>query len=181
VAYCEIAYEKGWTKSTNRCSGPLGITCHPKGKVNVTAECLETQFLSHDLSEEYHEGRMKTGVQALLASVDDTSQGKVRPRGVHKLTNILKLRQASKLVGIPNESLGHLPRRPLVYLPHLFNHCLRLSHFPKPWKKVKVITLPNPGKDPKFPQHLRPISLLSTTGKLSEKVIPKIESKDALK
>jgi hypothetical protein len=31
-------------------------------------------------------------------------------------------------------------------------------------------TLPEPGKDPKFPQKLSPISLLSTTGKLSEKL-----------
>jgi hypothetical protein len=54
-------------------------------------------------------------------------------------------------------------------LTHLFNHCLRLSYFPKPWKEAKVITLPKPGKDPKLPQNLRPISLLSTTGKLFEK------------
>jgi hypothetical protein len=51
----------------------------------------------------------------------------------------------------------------LLYLPHLF--C---------WKEAKVITLPKPGKDPKFPQNLHPISLLSTMGKLFEKVILKI-------
>jgi hypothetical protein len=37
-----------------------------------------------------------------------------------------------------------------------------------------VITLQKPGKDPKFPQNLRAISLLSTTGKLFEKVMLKI-------
>jgi hypothetical protein len=58
-------------------------------------------------------------------------------------------------------------------LTHLFNHCLRLSHFPKSWREAKIVTLPKPCKDSKFLQNLRPISLLSTTGKLFEKVILK--------
>jgi hypothetical protein len=90
------------------------------------------------------------------------------------LENSLKLRKACGLDGTPNECLGHLKRRPLVHLTQLFNRCLRLSHFSKPWKEAKVIALPEPGKDPKFPQNLRPISLLSTTGKLFEKVMLKI-------
>jgi hypothetical protein len=57
------------------------------------------------------------------------------------------------------------------------NHCLRLSHFPNPWKEAKIITLPKPGKDPKFPQNLHPVSHLSTTGKLFEKVILKLLQK----
>jgi hypothetical protein len=59
----------------------------------------------------------------------------------------------------------------------LFNHCFRLSHFPKSMKKAKFITLPKPGKDPTFPQNLRPISLLSTTGQLFEKVVLNIVQK----
>jgi hypothetical protein len=65
----------------------------------------------------------------------------------------------------------------LAHLTHLINHCLRLSHFPNHWKEAKTITLPKPAKDPKFPQNLLPISLLSTTGKLFEKVILKILQK----
>jgi hypothetical protein len=38
-------------------------------------------------------------------------------------------------------------------------------------ERTKFITLPKIGKDPKFPQNLRPISLLPTTGKLFQKVI----------
>jgi hypothetical protein len=72
-----------------------------------------------------------------------------------------------------NECLRNLPRRPLVHLTHLFNYCLRLSHFPQSWKEAKIITLPKHGKNTNFPQNLRPISLLSTTGKLFEKVILK--------
>jgi hypothetical protein len=92
--------------------------------------------------------------------------GKVRPCHILKLANPLKLIQACGLAGIPNKCLRRLPRRPLVHLTHLFNHCRRLSRFPKPWKKAEVKTLPKPAKDPKFPQNLHPISLLSTTAKL---------------
>jgi hypothetical protein len=90
------------------------------------------------------------------------------------------LRKACGLDGIPNECLRHLRRRPLVHLTNLFNHCLRLSHFPKPWKEAKVTALLKPAKDPKFPQNLRLINLLSITGKLFEIVFWKL-SKGTLK
>jgi hypothetical protein len=85
----------------------------------------------------------------------------------------LKLIKACGIDGIPNECLRHLPRRPLVHLTQLSNHCFLLAHFPQSWKEAKIITLPKTGKDPKFPQNLHPISFLPTTGKLFEKVILK--------
>jgi hypothetical protein len=106
--------------------------------------------------------------------MDYTPLGKVRPCDIHKLANSLKLRKACGLHGIPNQHFRHLPRRPPVHLTHLFNDCLRLSNSPKPWKGAKCITLPKPVKGPKFPKKLRPISLLSKTGKLFEKFILKI-------
>jgi hypothetical protein len=63
------------------------------------------------------------------------------------------------------------PRFVRAVAPRIF---IQLSQFPVSWKEVKAITLPKAGKDPKFPQNLRPISLLSITGKLFEKVILKI-------
>jgi hypothetical protein len=116
-------------------------------------------------------------VQALLETVNKNPPQRIRPCDVQKLIKSLKLRKACGIDGIPNECLMHLPRRPLVHLTHLFNHCPRLSHFPNPWKEVKVITLPKPGKDRKFRQNVRPISLLPTTGKLFEKVILQLVQK----
>jgi hypothetical protein len=83
--------------------------------------------------------KLRRRIQALLASVDYIPYGKVGPCGIPKLANSLKLRKACGLDGIPNECLRHLPRRPLVHLTHLFNHCLRLSYFQKPWKEAKVM------------------------------------------
>jgi hypothetical protein len=62
-------------------------------------------------------------------------------------------------------------------LTHLFTHWLRPFRFLTSWKEAKVKTLPKPGKDPKFLQNLRPIILLSITGKLFEKVILNIFQK----
>jgi hypothetical protein len=96
---------------------------------------------------------------------------------LQRIINSLKLKKIKKACGtdgIQNEYLWHLPQKPIVYLTHLFKQCLRLSHFPQSWKDANVITLPKPGKDPKFPQNLRPISLLLTTGKIFDKIILRI-------
>jgi hypothetical protein len=154
--------------------GSSGLKFHPLEKANAIADCLKIQFAPHDLCDYNHEWRVEARVQALLETVDNSPPERVRPCDLQKLINSMKLRKACGIDGIPNECLRHLPRRPLVHLTHLFNNCIRLSHFPTSWKEAKVITLPKPGKDPKFPQNLRPISLLSTMGKLLEKVVLKI-------
>jgi hypothetical protein len=138
---------------------------------------LLTLWKPHELCDENHERRVEARVQTLLEDVDNSPPQRIRPYDFQKLINYLKLRKDCGIDGIPNECFRHLPRRPLVHLTHLLNLGLRLSHFPSPWKEAKVITLPKPSKDPKFPQNLRPISLLSTTGKLFEKVILKIVQK----
>jgi hypothetical protein len=101
----------------------------------------------------------------------------MRPCDLQNILNSLKLKKACGIYGIPNECLRHLPRRPLIYLTHLINHCIRLSHFPSSWKEAKVVTLPKPGKYPKFPQNLGPISLSSSTGNVFEKVISETAKK----
>jgi hypothetical protein len=98
---------------------------------------------------------------------------KFRACDVSKEIRSLKLRKACGIDGMPNECLRHIPRRPPFHITHLFNHCLRLCRFPVYWKEANVTALPKPGKNPKFPENLRPISLLSTTGKLFEKLILK--------
>jgi hypothetical protein len=114
---------------------------------------------------------MKFSLQLPYKSVDDNVPNQIEPSDVSKLIKLLRKEKACRIDGIPNECLRHLPRRPLVHLTRLFNHCICLSYFLEPWKVAKIITLPKPGEDPKFPQNLRRISLLSTTGKVFDKGI----------
>jgi hypothetical protein len=121
---------------------PLGISYHPNGKASVTVDCLEKQFIYHDPVTKTMSDGWILRIQALLASVDDTPWGKLRPRDIQKLLYSLKLRRACGLDGIPNECLRRVTRRPPVHLTYLFYHGLGLSYFPKHWKQAKVILLP---------------------------------------
>jgi hypothetical protein len=154
--------------------GALGLKYHPVDKAKAIADCLENLFTPHDLCDENHERRVEARVQTLLEAEDNDPPEKIRPCDLLKIITSLKPRKSCGIDGVPNECLKHLPRRPLLHLTHLINHFVRLSHSLKPWKEAKVIALPKPGKDPKFPQNLRPIRLLSTTGKRFEKVILKV-------
>jgi hypothetical protein len=167
MAHCEV-WRYG-PRAPTAIHGVSFLKFHPTEKANAFADCLEIRFTPHDLCDENHERRVETRVQALLETADKKPPQRIRPCDIQKIIKSLKLGKACSLDGIQNECLRHLPRRPLVHLTHLFNHCLRLSHFPNPWKEAKEITLPKPGKDPKFSQNLCPINLLSTTSKLFKK------------
>jgi hypothetical protein len=156
--------------------GLFGLTFHPLENANKTAVW---KISSHCVTcGGNHKRQVEARVQTLLEAVDNNSPKRIRPCDLQKLVNSLKLRKACRIHGIPNECLSQLQRRLLVHLTHLINHSFRLSHFLAPWKDAKIIILPKPRKDSKFPQNLRLISLLSTMGKLFEKVILKIAKRD---
>ncbi|CAH2218239.1 jg9830 [Pararge aegeria aegeria] len=56
-------------------------------------------------------------------------------------------------------------------MARLFTGILRTGHFPNPWKLGRVILIPKPGKNIMLPSSYRPITLLSTTSKLFEKLL----------
>jgi hypothetical protein len=109
--------------------GLLGLKFHPVDKANAIVDCSENQFTPHDLCEENNEWQVKARVQALLEAADSDPLERIRPCDLQKLLNSLKLKKARGIYGIPNECLRHLPRRSLVHLTHLINHCIRLSQF----------------------------------------------------
>jgi hypothetical protein len=65
--------------------GHLQIIQHLNEKAKAIADCLQIRFTCYDLSGKNHERRVETGVQALLASVDDTPMGNFRHCDIHQL------------------------------------------------------------------------------------------------
>jgi hypothetical protein len=105
---------------------------------------------------------VKTRVKDLLEAVFINPPERIKPSYLQKLINSLKLRKARGVDSIPNKCLRQLPKRPSAF------------SFSQSWKEAKMITLPKPGKDPKFPQNLHPIRLLSTTNTFFERVVLRI-------
>jgi hypothetical protein len=84
---------------------------------------------------------------------------------------LLKTRSAPGQDDITPTLLRHLSRKALTHLTTLFNHLLLKGHFPETWKRGKVIPIPKPNKPSTDPTSYRPISFLSTLGKLFERIV----------
>ena len=52
-----------------------------------------------------------------------------------------------------------------------FTGCLRGGHFPRGWRRARLVLVKKPGKPDFSPSSYRPICLLSEAGKLFERVI----------
>jgi hypothetical protein len=81
-------------RAPNAIHGASGLKFHPSEKANAIANCLETQFVPHDLCDENHERRVDAKVQALLETVENKHTQRIRPCDVQKFIMSLKLRKA---------------------------------------------------------------------------------------
>ena len=73
--------------------------------------------------------------------------------------------------GITYGMLKRVPFKMLAALAQLYTVCLLAGYFPRCWKTAIGVMIPKKGKDGKVVSNYRPISLLSTLGKLFEKVL----------
>jgi hypothetical protein len=70
----------------------------------------------------------------------------------------------------------HLTELPIIlikYLTQLLNSVLLKAYFPAQWKVAQTILILMPGKPPNKLTSYRPVSLLSTASKVSEKLLLK--------
>ena len=98
----------------------------------------------------------------------------IPPATVDEISALIKnldKRKAPGLDGITNFAAKHLPKNVIVELTNIINEILQTSTFPNQWKTAKVIFILKSGKPRPDPESYRPISLLSTLGKIAERVI----------
>lgn len=83
----------------------------------------------------------------------------------------LKQKKAPGADGITNEMLKHLGHTAKRILLQIFNLSWHSGKFPSKWKEAHIRPILKKGKDKNNPESYRPVSLLSCTGKLLERII----------
>lgn len=98
----------------------------------------------------------------------------IRPTSVEEVQDIIKRLKPKKAPGsdrISNKILKILPIHILTLLVAIFNTLLKECSFPDQWKEAIVIGIHKPKKPRTSPSSYRPISLLSSMGKIYERIL----------
>ena len=149
--------KKAWSLIRKLRGDPKAASQQPK----VTANHVAHQLL---LNGKNGKGQKKT---KLDRSKNSENPGYTRPFTMEELINAI----SSLKPGKATEQIKYFGPEAKKWLLQLYNHCLKTHELPKIWKKAHVIALLKPGKDPSIPKSYRPISLLSHTYKLFERLI----------
>lgn len=92
----------------------------------------------------------------------------IPPNEVWEIIKNLTRNKAPGPDRITNIALKHSSKRTILHLTKIFNSCLRLEYFPKPWKIANMVMIPKTGKNQLTPTNHRPISLINTMAKIFE-------------
>jgi len=149
-----------------------GLVYAPEEKANVFADSLELSFQpNQDIADRNHEIMVTENVQEALTQAPTSRPFTTKKKEIIKIIKKLKMRKSPGPDGTENVALKHLPNEALMMLKSIINAIFKLFYFPQCWKLAKVINIPKPNKDKKMPQNYRPISLLNSLGKVTERVI----------
>ena len=141
-------------------------------KANMIAEKLKTQFTPNKLRNQatnlkivYSNAYTDIVPPQNVNNIEDTK------RRIKQHIKQLKDHSAPGLDGIPNFALKRLTTKAIDYMAALFTNCLNSCYFPQNYKTAKIVPILKKGKPRTNPESYRPISLLSTTSKILERII----------
>lgn len=157
-----------------QCTNGIAYTCQEKAE--CFAEAMEAQFQVNSFADDdpHFPENIEQEAQIILEEQLNHHNAPQDPVTIEEIRELIKTAPTNKAPGrdgITNVLLKNLPNTVLLGLKQYLNAMLRLSHFPSCWKVAEVVMVPKAGKNLKLPESYRPISLLSTLGKLAERTI----------
>lgn len=167
----KIIRRKSAVLPTLKCNG--ATFCTNVDKCNILAQTFACNHsVSSSLGDLATNSLVSGGLESFRsAAVVIAEDALITGSEISAVIRKLKLRKASGLDGINNECLKRLPRKSIEFLAIVFNACLRRGYFPRDFKNAKVIPIRKLNKPADCPSSYRPISLLSTIGKVFERIL----------
>ncbi|GFR09935.1 probable RNA-directed DNA polymerase from transposon X-element [Trichonephila clavata] len=141
--------------------GPMGLHYSTEDKVNLFADSLESSFQENpepyddefiDHVEEKVENYLNRNSRRHTASLTS-------PQEIMEIILNLSNKKAPGKDGIKNIALKALPLNAITFITKLINRSLQYNYFPQEWKHALITVIPKSGKDCKFVDNYRPISL----------------------
>lgn len=152
---------------------PDGTLAHSnEDKANAFANAfLSCHKTSQDMISD-KESIVKKSIDKINRDKTKSPPGElIKLQQVKEIIKSLKIRKAPGSDKISNLIIQAFPDSLLSFIVRIFNSCLEISYFPTDWKCGKIIAIPKPGKVNTIATNFRPISLLSTVGKIFERLI----------
>lgn len=152
---------------------PDGTLSHSnEDKANAFAEAfLSCHRTSLDMTSS-NDKKVKKSVEKLNREKSVPAQNEYcKLEKIKEIIKFLKVKKAPGPDEISNNIIKAFPESLLKFLVRLFNSCLKIAYFPSQWKIGKIVAIPKPGKSNTIATNYRPISLLSTIGKIYERLI----------
>lgn len=148
-----------------------GLVYSASEKANAIADTFEQTHLQNiDMGNDIHEKQVNRLTRHIPSSKDEKIE-LVKPSEILRIISRLKKSKAPGEDNIQNEIIKSLTRKAIIVITKINNSILINKTYPKIWKTARMIVIPKPGKNPAFPQNLRPISLLNNLSKITEKII----------
>lgn len=142
------------------------------------AESLAERFvMNHSTTIDFRH-QVDSRVAKVVKVIDDirpssliNAENRVDLLDIQRIVSKLKVKKAPGLDKISNVLLKRLPVSALVQITRIINASIDICHFPSHFKIAKITPVLKSMKDPKCAVNYRPISLLSSLGKIFERLI----------
>ncbi|GFV45283.1 probable RNA-directed DNA polymerase from transposon BS [Trichonephila clavipes] len=151
-----------------------GTAVTDQQKANLLATNLKNNFIENERENDsynHNDENINSTVNNFLSTPPTTN---IEPALPDEIIHYIKHVNSKKAPGkdlITNRMLKNFPIKLILILTILVNKILKFNHFPENWKEAIIFPINKPGKDPHLATSYRPISLLSTIGKLTESII----------
>ena len=154
--------KKGWQTLSNLSGNPKpNISC------TMTPDQVAHQLLLNGKPDKFYKPKMQK-VKLRSCNSGPTILSTFMMKELGSAISSLCNNKAAGLDSIHNEMLKHYGPKTQTWLLGLIKDCLIHKEITSIWRKVEVIALLKPGKDPNSPKCCCPIALLCTAYKLLE-------------